>query len=100
MPLLEFNIPKETACFEGYLQEIDIYFQYIRKIFTSQKGLVIMDLSSYTSRNERARGKVKEAEKRCRVCGMVLDRDSVPDSSFFYQNFCSFECREEYMNRE
>jgi len=56
-----------------------------------------MDLSSYTSRNERARGfKTKEPEKRCRVCGKVITKDSVPDSSFFYQNFCSFGCREEY----
>jgi hypothetical protein len=61
-----------------------------------------MDLSSYTSRNERARGrgKIKAEEKRCRVCGKVITADSVPDSSFFYQNFCSFECREEYMSRE
>ena len=60
-----------------------------------------MDLSSYTSRNERARGgKTKEAEKRCRVCGRVLERDSLPDSSFFYQNFCSYECRQEYMDQQ
>ena len=58
-----------------------------------------MDLSDYTSRNSRARGRgVKEAEKRCRVCGKIIDKESVPDSSFFYQGFCSYNCREEYMS--